>query len=61
MLDTLKTAYALKDGISQQNIYNWHAPVFLFTIENIAGYLKGINSLAGKKVLSVAGSGDHAF
>ena len=61
MLDTLKTAYALKDGISQQNIYNWHAPVFLFTNENIAGYLKGINSLAGKKVLSVAGSGDHAF
>ena len=61
MLDTIKTVYALKNGVSLRGAYNWHAPVFLFTNENISGYLKGINSLAEKKVLTVTGSGDHAF
>lgn len=61
MLDAIKTAYALKNGVNQRDVYNWHAPVFLFTNENIAGYLKQMNSVAGKSVLTVAASGDHAF
>ena len=61
MLDTIKTAYALRNGANHQSTYNWRAPVFLFSNENIAGYLDKMNNLAGKKVLTVAGSGDHAF
>lgn len=61
MNDVIKTAYALMGGVNQRSVYNWHAPVFLFTNENIAGYLDKMNDVAGKKVLSVAGSGDHAF
>ena len=61
MLDAIKTTYALRKGVNQRSLYNWHAPVFLFTNENIAGYLQQMNSVNGKKVLTVASSGDHAF
>ncbi len=61
MFDVIKTAYALKNGVSQRSVYNWHAPVFLFTNENIPGYLSQMNNVANKNVLTVTGSGDHAF
>ena len=61
MFDVIKTAYALKNGVSQRSVYNWHAPVFLFTNENISGYLSQMNDVADKNVLTVTGSGDHAF
>ena len=61
MLDVIKTMYALKNGVDKRSVYNWRAPVFLFANENIAGYLDKMNNLTGKKVLTVAGSGDHAF
>lgn len=61
MFDVIKTAYALKNGVSQRSVYNWHAPVFLFTNENIPGYLSQINDVADKNILTVTGSGDHAF
>lgn len=61
MFDTIKTAYALKNGVNKRSVYNWHAPVFLFTNENIAGYLEQLGDMSGKDVLAVAGSGDHAF
>lgn len=61
MLDAIKTTYALRKGVNQRSVYNWNAPVFLFTNENIAGYLQQMNSVNGKKVLTVASSGDHAF
>ena len=61
MFDVIKTAYALKNGVNKRSVYNWHAPVFLFTDENISGYLDKTDDLSGKSVLSVAGSGDHAF
>ena len=61
MFDVIKTAYALRNGVNQRSVYNWHAPVFLFTNENIASYLDKMSDVSGKKVLSVAGSGDHAF
>ena len=61
MFDVIKTAYALKNGVNKRSVYNWHAPVFLFTNENISGYLDKMDDLSGKSVLSVAGSGDHAF
>ncbi len=61
MLDVIKTMYALKNGVDKRSVYNWRAPVFLFSNENVAGYLDKMNNLTGKKVLAVAGSGDHAF
>ena len=61
MLDVIKTMYALKNGVDKRSVYNWRAPVFLFSNENVAGYLDKMNKLTGKKVLAVAGSGDHAF
>lgn len=39
--------------------FSFLSPVYPFTTENIAGYLDKIN-LAGKSVLTVAGSGDQA-
>lgn len=61
MFDVIKTAYALKNGVNQRSVYNWHAPVFLFTNENVSGYLSQMDDVAGKNVLTVTGSGDHAF
>ena len=61
MFDVIKTAFALKDGVNMGQEFNWHSPVYLFTNENISGYLERLGGLADKKVLTVAGSGDHAF
>lgn len=61
MFDVIKTAYALKNGVNVGSVYNWRAPVFLFTNENIAGYLRQMRDLRGARVLTVAASGDHAF
>ena len=61
MFDSIKTAYALKNGVSKRSVYNWRAPVFLFTNENISGYLKQMGDMSDKKILTVAGSGDHVF
>lgn len=36
-------------------------PVYLFSNENIAGYLRGFGDLSGQRVLTVCGAGDHAF
>lgn len=36
------------------------SPVYLFTNENVAGYLRPIN-LQDARVLSIGASGDHAF
>lgn len=61
MLDKLKTYFALKDGPGRSSFFSWNAPVFLFTNENVSGYLERIGGVSGKDVLSVAAGGDHAF
>lgn len=43
------------------SFYQDIAPVFLFTNENVAGTLRAIGNIRGADVLTVAGSGDHAF
>ena len=47
----ISTTYSFQD----------RAPVYVFTNENIADYLRPIGDLTGKNVLTVAASGDHAF
>lgn len=47
----VSTSYSFQD----------RAPVYVFTNENIADYLRPIGDLTGKRVLTVAASGDHAF
>lgn len=37
------------------------APVYLFTNENISGYLDRLSDMNGARVLTVASSGDHVF
>ncbi len=49
---------------AQSNVWKEHCdngPVYLFTNENIAGYLQQLSNIQGARVLSVAASGDHAF
>lgn len=36
-------------------------PVYLFTNENISGVLATMGNISGKRILTVASSGDHAF
>lgn len=38
-----------------------HAPVYLFTNENIYGTLKTAGDISNKKILTVGASGDHVF
>ena len=45
---------------------NWephrdNGPVYLFTNENIAGYMNRMSNINGGRVLTVGASGDHAF
>ncbi len=61
MLDKLKTYYALKDGPNRSCFFSWNAPVFLFTNENISGYISQMGDLSGKELLTVAAGGDHVF
>ena len=61
MIDKLKTYFALSNlRVGYPNFY-WSCPVYLFTTENISGYLDKIPSFENKNVLSVCASGDHAF
>lgn len=60
-MEKLKTYFALKDGPNNSCFYSWNAPVFLFANENISGYLGQIKPIDGKRVLTVAAGGDHAF
>lgn len=61
MLDIIKTHFALNKKRVKGQPFNWAGPVFLFTNENIADYLKKLGNVSGKDVLTVAASGDHAF
>ena len=61
MIEAFRTKFALKNGPNKSQLYAWNSPVFLFTNENIQGYLGQMNSVAGKDVLTVGASGDHAF
>ena len=45
------------DGTTRQR---WQAP-YLFTTENLVSSFDCLPDLAGKNVLTLAGSGDHAF
>lgn len=60
-METFKTYLALKNGPNFSCAYSWNAPVFLFANENIRPYLTNLTDITGKKVLTVAASGDHAF
>lgn len=46
---------------SSSGIYSDNGKVFMFTNENVADYVGKMGDLTGKKVLSVASSGDHGF
>lgn len=64
--DKIKTFIALKlqrkrNFLKKSNQYRWNSPVYLFTNENIHDYLIQLDNLKNKKVLCVAGSGDHVF
>lgn len=64
--DKIKTFIALKfqrkrNFLKKSNQYRWNSPVYLFTNENIHDYLAKFGNLKNKKVLCVAGSGDHVF
>lgn len=61
MIDKLTTYIALSNLKVGYPNFSWSCPVFLFTTENISGYLKQIQSFENKNVLSVCSSGDHAF
>ena len=61
MIEALRTKFALRNGPNFYSQYSWNSPVFLFTNENIQGYLNQMNSVSGKDVLTVGASGDHAF
>ena len=60
-MDIIKTHFALNKKRVKGQPFNWAGPVFLFTNENIADYLKKLGNVSGKDVLTVAASGDHAF
>lgn len=45
----------------KSNQFCGNAPVYLFTNENISGYLPHLGNMTGARVLSVCASGDHAF
>lgn len=60
-MDIIKTHFALNKKRVKDQPFNWTGPVFLFTNENIADYLKKLGNVSGKDVLTVAASGDHAF
>ena len=47
--------------MSNDNIFKNGAPVYVFTNENIAGYMPALGDITGARVLSVGASGDHAF
>lgn len=47
--------------MSNDNIFKNGAPVYVFTNENIAGYMPALGDIKGARVLSVGASGDHAF
>lgn len=64
--DKIKTFIALKlqrkrNFLKKSNQYRWNSPVYLFTNENIHDYLIQLDNLKNKKVLCVAGGGDHVF
>lgn len=50
-----------KKCVSSSSVYHDMGPVFMFTNENISGYLSASGGLSDQTVLSVAASGDHAF
>lgn len=54
-------SYERKFYIASDCAFQDRAPVYLFTNENISGYLYKLRDLSGARVLSVAASGDHAF
>lgn len=61
MIEKFKTYFALSNlKVGYPNFY-WSCPVYLFTTENISGYLDKIPPFENKNVLSVCASGDHAF
>lgn len=71
MFNIIKTYYGLKTLRSATRtaaevefgprLFKWNNPVYLFSNENISGYLNGIDDIRGGRVLSVGASGDHAF
>ena len=61
MLESLKTRISLLYNKNIPNHFVDYGPVYLFTTENIGGYMDLLPSLRGQNVLSVCASGDHAF
>lgn len=48
-------------SVSANYAFRDQAPVYLFTNENISGYLHRLSDINGARVLTVASSGDHVF
>lgn len=46
---------------TQNNAFSVNNIVYVFSNENISAYLDKMNNIAGKRILSVCASGDHAF
>jgi 16S rRNA G966 N2-methylase RsmD len=61
MIDKFKTYIALMTFKDQPYHFSWNGPTYLFTTENISGYLNQIPNIQGQNILSVCSSGDHAF
>lgn len=57
------TNYTMSTQAGQGGTYTFrnHGPVYLFTNENITGYMPRFGDITGARVLSVCASGDHAF
>ena len=58
MPEILKKTQIILSDQQSTTIFNELSPAYLFTTENISGYLDNLN-LEGKDVLTVVGSGDH--
>ena len=65
MLDAIKTFYGLKQNRTAQQStdghFAWNSAVYLFSNENLNGYIAHNPDICGGRVLSVCASGDHAF
>lgn len=48
-------------NMNNNNRFKNGAPVYVFTNENIAGYMPSLGNMTGARVLCVGASGDHAF
>ena len=68
LLSALVSEPAFVDGLTfaeaeffSTRAFHDHAPVYLFTNENIYGTLKTAGDISNKKILTVGASGDHVF